>query len=153
MNRSLTILAGVPQSGKSTYARNLKLSMAGTIICPDDIRLALHGQPYVQEAEPFVWGMAEVMARALLKSGHNIIIDATNTTPKRRKQWVSLAEEFNLLPACVVVDTAISTCFARARELGEPGERLVPVIERMAQQFITPTTEEGMQVARVSGDE
>jgi len=82
----LIMTVGLPQSGKSTWAR----SQIFPIVCPDSIRLGLHGHQFVSQAEPFVWAIAKVMVRSLFLSGHGtVILDATNVTKKRRDDWVS----------------------------------------------------------------
>ena len=82
----LWMTVGLPRSGKSTWA----ISQTFPIVNPDSIRLALHGQPFIGSAEPFVWAIAKCMVNALFIAGHrNVILDATNTTRQRRDQWKS----------------------------------------------------------------
>ena len=82
----LWMTVGLPRSGKSTWA----VSQTFPIVNPDSIRLALHGQPFIGSAEPFVWAIAKCMVEALFIAGHrNVILDATNTTRQRRDQWKS----------------------------------------------------------------
>lgn len=77
---------GLPRSGKTTWAK----SQAYPIVNPDSIRLALHGQRFVAVAEPYVWAIAKTMVRALFLAGHkHVLLDATNTTRKRRDEWLS----------------------------------------------------------------
>lgn len=79
-------MVGLPRSGKSTWAKE-----AGhPTVCLDSIRLALHGQAYIQSAEPFVRAIARVMVESLFLSGHKtVILDATNVTRKIRSEWKS----------------------------------------------------------------
>lgn len=124
--RILIGMMGLPRSGKTTWAR----SQAYPIVCPDAIRLALHGQRYVEQAEPFVWATAKVMARALFLAGHRVVIlDATNATRKRRDEWRS--REWGTF--WKVIGTGKDECLARAGAEGD--EEIVPVIERMAGQW------------------
>ncbi len=125
MNR-LIVMVGLPRSGKSTAARE----MGHPIVCPDAIRLALHGQRFEPLAEPFVWAIAGTMVRALFLAGHTqVILDATNTTAKRRQAWH--APEWDVVYAVVL--TSAEECIRRAREAGD--EEIVPVIERMAAEY------------------
>lgn len=124
--KSLVCTVGLPRSGKTTWAR----SQPFPIVCPDAIRLALHGKRFIDLAEPFVWATAKVMVRALFGAGHDVVIlDATNTTRKRRDEWRS--DEWGLY--FKDVPTGAITCTARA--LAEKDEEILPVIERMAGQF------------------
>ena len=145
----LAILAGLPKSGKSTYAKILK-EQGWVVVNPDTIRLALHGQQFVASAEPFVWATAELMARSLLMSEYKVLIDATNTTKKRRAQWLKLSQEFGLRLDAYVMDTSAEECHERNNWLHEHGSSAVPpaVIDRMAAQW-EPVEEEGIRVVMV----
>ncbi len=123
----MVICVGLPRSGKSSWARGLGCP----IVNPDSIRLALHGQPFAAEAEPFVWAIAEVMAKALFTAGnHTVVIDATNTTEKRRQVWEAIAQKCDASVSYRLFDTPPEECKRRARETGQ-GD-LLPVIDRMA---------------------
>lgn len=120
----LILAAGLPRSGKTTWAR----AQAFPIVNPDSIRLALHGQRFVALAEPFVWATAKVMVRALFLAGHEtVILDATNTTEKRRAEWNSPEWQTELH----VVDTPADECIRRATAEGDL--EIIPIIKRMAE--------------------
>src|SRR4051812_30122694 len=104
---TLLVTVGLPRSGKTTWAQ----STGHPIVCPDAIRLALHGQRFVPEAEPYVWAIAQTMVMALFLAGHKtVILDATNTTKERRKMWVSR----NWMTKFRVFDTDENECIRRA---------------------------------------
>lgn len=118
--RILIATVGLPRSGKSTWAK----SQAYPMVNPDSIRLALHGQRYALEAEPFVWAIAKVMVRSLFLAGHRVVIlDATNTTRKRRDEWRS--QEWGTFFKVIPTDKA--ECLSRG------DAEINPVIERMAE--------------------
>ncbi len=82
----LILTVGLPYSGKTRWARLQGLP----IVCPDSIRVAMHGQRFASAAEPFVWVFAKMMVRALFLAGHDrVIVDACNNTVKRRHEWKS----------------------------------------------------------------
>lgn len=125
-DKQLTLMVGLPRSGKSTYARK----MGCPIVNPDSIRLALHGQRFASEAEPMVWAMAKYMVKALFLAGHrSVVVDATNTTKKRRDAWLSDGWTIRMIH----IDTPKATCIERA--VAENDTDIVPVIERMADEF------------------
>jgi predicted kinase len=135
----LGIMCGMPLSGKSSYGKILQ-SQGWVRVSLDDIRLALHGQNYKAEAEPLVWESAELMVRALLKSGHKVIVDTTNRTRERRKRWIRVAKEFELTLEIFHVDTDFETCKERNKAL----KRLAPnVLKQIYKEFQKPTSEEG----------
>jgi predicted kinase len=131
--RILLLTVGLPRSGKSTWAQ----SQAWPVVCPDAVRLALHGQAFYAPAEPLVWAHARLMVRSLFLAGHRtVIVDATSVTRKRRQEWASPGE---WLVATKEFPAGKEECLARAR-----GERddLVPVIERMAAAYEAPGPDE-----------
>lgn len=127
--KKLIACVGLPRSGKTSWARE----QGHPIVNPDAIRLSLTAQPFYPEAEPFVWAIAKCMVRSLFEAGHEtVILDATNTTEKRRFEWVTneWRTEWH------VVDTTKSLCLERA--IGARREDLVPIIERMAENWDYP---------------
>jgi predicted kinase len=129
--KTLLLICGLPRSGKSTYARNTGYP----IVSPDAIRLAIHGQSFISQAEYLVWPLAKLMAKALFKAGHDVVIlDACNITEKRRAEWLSDEWECNYW----IIDSSKEECIKRAIEDGKP--ELVPVIERMAENAEWPGT-------------
>lgn len=121
---------GLPNSGKSTWAKQFSDDHGIPIVNPDSVRLALHGQRFQPEAERFVWATAHVMVKSLFLAGHRVVIvDATNTTRKRRDEWKSDKWDtfFHLFPATK------SACIHRARL--EDDHDIIPVIDRMAEQW------------------
>jgi predicted kinase len=128
----LILMAGLPRAGKTTVAQ----SMDAPIVSPDAIRLALHGKRFLPEAEPMVWTMAKYMAKALFLAGYNrVVIDATNTTEKRRQEWIDAFERFPVRVSIelILVPTPRQICVDRAMAC-DRGD-LVPIIDRMAKQW------------------
>jgi predicted kinase len=129
----LIMLVGLPRSGKTTLAKK-----AGhPIVNPDAIRLALHGQAYVQSAEGIVWAIAHLMVESLFKAGHpTVILDACNNSRKRRDEWKSKTYSRSFW----IVPTPADVCRCRA----EPNENLLKeVIDRMESQHEPVDPEEG----------
>lgn len=134
---TLILMCGLPYSGKSTKARQ----MGYPIVCPDAIRLALHGERFLYQAEPMVWLMAKYMVRSLFLAGHRIVtLDATNITVARRKEWAGEADQVRVF----YVGTPEALCIHRAKDAGD--EEIIPVIQRMAGDIEPPTLETGEQL-------
>ena len=118
--KRLIVTVGLPRAGKSTWAR----TSGYPIVNPDSIRLALHGQAYLAEAEPMVWVIAQYMVEALFIAGHEtVVVDATNLTKKRRTMWAKYNPEFKIF------DTPRETCIRRAAN--DNRSDLIPVIKKM----------------------
>lgn len=128
----LVMTVGLPRSGKSTWCKNM-IEYGAVIVNPDSIRLAIHGQPFIQEAEPTVWATAKYMVKSLFIAGHNIVIlDATSINDKSRNEWKSYDWE----TVYKVFHTSKETCLQRAIDNGQ--EYLLPVIERMSKNISYP---------------
>jgi predicted kinase len=126
--KTLLLTVGLPRSGKSSWAR---YQNNHPIVNPDAIRLAVHGQAFVPDAEPIVWAIAKYMVRALFLAGHNtVILDAANNTRKRREDWKSSS----WLRKYKVFYTNKEECIRRAMSPSNNRPDLVPIIERMADQ-------------------
>lgn len=133
MSKVLIVCCGLPQSGKSTWAKK----QGCPIVNPDSVRLGLHGKPFIGLAEPFVWAIAKVMVRALFLAGHDtVIVDATNTTRKRRDDWKSQdwKRQFQMFGGPKIKDL----CLERAKGTCLDEEHLTGLsaaIERMAEHW------------------
>jgi len=124
--KTLHVMVGLPRSGKTTKA----IAMGLPIVNPDSVRLALHGERFLSDAEPMVWTISKYMVKALFIAGHNdIILDATNTTKKRRDEWISSKWETEFIH----IDTPESVCLDRAKYEGD--FEIIPIIKKMAAQF------------------
>lgn len=126
IEKVLILLVGLPRSGKSTWAINSGFP----IINRDAIRLALHGKPYIQEAEGIITPIEELMVKSLFLAGHDtVIVDATHTTEKRRHRWKY--GNWNIYIKKFPV--TLGVCIERAKDSNR--EDLIPVIERMSEQI------------------
>ena len=93
MKNTMTIICGIPRSGKSTWMKKNKVKEV--VISPDDIRRELFGHQFHALANQFVFGVAEGMATLLLKQGVDVIIDATSITYAVRAKWYRVAKACN----------------------------------------------------------
>jgi predicted kinase len=123
--KTLILTIGLPRSGKSTWA----IDTGFPIVNRDSIRLALHGQAYIQEAEDMVTAIEMYMVKSLFLAGHNtIIIDATHLKREYRVKWEN--EDWEVKHQ--YFDTSKVVCIQRAKN--DNKEYLVPIIERMAEE-------------------
>lgn len=123
--KRLILTTGLPRSGKSTWAQK----QGYPIVNPDSIRLALHGERFIEEAEPMIWLIAKYMVKALFFAGHDtVILDATNITFERRKFWVNV--QWNVFYKHF--DASKEICIERA--IKDNREDLIPIIKKMAEE-------------------
>ena len=126
MKNVLVMTVGLPRSGKSTWAHE-QATQGTPVVNPDSIRMSLHGKEYREDANPVVWAIARVMVESLFLSGHTrVILDATNTVKKYRRQW----KDSRWIREYRIFDTPKEECIRRAKVGGR--NYLCPVIGRMA---------------------
>lgn len=141
MSGTLTVLVGLPGSGKTTLARKLVAEDKDhkTIrINRDDLRkmaFDAYVLPMPKDMEPLITLLEEVPVKALLRRGMRVVIDAVNIHDYTRDLWRKRAEEVGAEFEVIFLDVDAETCIARDEQrFIEDGVRRVgrEVIERMA---------------------
>lgn len=129
MDKPLLICTvGLPRSGKTTWASQITQTHGWAVVSPDAVRLAIHGQAYIQEAEPFVWATVETMVRALFLAGAEVLVlDACNVTRKSRARWKSERWATGFMEFF----TPLEVCQERAYQTNPA---LLKVIDKMARE-------------------
>jgi predicted kinase len=134
MVKTVVLMMGLPRSGKSTKAAQLRKEKGWPIVNRDSIRLAMHGQRYVSEAEPMVKAMAIIMVRALFNAGHDVIVvDETSIKLETRKFWGSGNSDSEWEVKVLHIATSAEVCLERADLTND--ERIKNVIIRMNEDF------------------
>ena len=135
--KNLIMMAGLPRSGKSTFRKSLVTQFGYPVVCPDEIRLLLHNTSFDADRESEVWKIVRVMVQELFNTGSStVILDATNTTIKRRDEWKSDQWSRRIY----YMDTPKNICIDRAKD--SQTEYLIPVIERMSSSLEVPNKTE-----------
>ena len=140
----LTFCIGLPRAGKTTYCQNwvkypeisaqirrlYDNGLPATVIdstepfvqrprvwvCGDHFRLAVCGQVYQSLSESYVFATMDAAVRALLDTGHDVIVDETGTTEATIKRYLRL--DIDASP--VWFDTTLETCLQRAKDTNRP---------------------------------
>ncbi len=125
--KTLIMLVGIPRSGKTTLRNQLVTQFKYPVVCPDTIRLSLHGQVFDGTREKEVWTIARVMVECLFEDGQStVILDATNITESDRNKWKS--DKYKRV--FYHINTPKEVCISRI-EVGK-NDYLRDVIERMS---------------------
>lgn len=137
---NLIVLCGLQCSGKSTKAKQLEKMFNATILSSDKIREL---NPNINNDSVFKILYSEM--NDLLKSGVDVIIYATNTTIKARKQiFVNL--KVSCHKVCYIMNTPYETCLNRLAERNQtdyPFKIEEDVIKKYYYSFEIPFYEEG----------
>jgi predicted kinase len=140
---TITVLRGLPGSGKTTWAREYARAHRGEvgIVCRDTIReyvlgLTMQAGDSVLDrcGEDLVTALCRALAAVLLESGRDVIVDATNLSPVHVDVWRALASGYGAAVEILDMDVPVEECTRRDAARAAAGGRSVgaDVIRRMA---------------------
>lgn len=152
------LMCGLPSSGKSYWARECVKENNGIIVNRDSLREMFHGvYKYDRELEPMIKDIVfDILFKAMSACSFNsevadrkidcVIIDETNLTIKKRKEWIEGIRRFkaNTKIICLYCTENEKNLEYRMREpKGQSSEVWEGVITSMKKSFESPTKEEG----------
>lgn len=129
-------LVGLPASGKSTFASQ---HPECTVVSSDGIRKEWYGDEAKQGDARKVFKEVRRRVDKAVAEGHDVIIDATNISPRDRHETLKAFPEHENI--AIYFNVPKETCIRRnsARERKVP----IEVIVRMALRLTPPTLDEG----------
>lgn len=130
------MLCGLPASGKSTYCEQYKHNKDWVVLSSDEIRIEF-GDVNDQSKNEEVFKILHQRVKDNLKTGKNVIYDATNLNRKRRIHFLqNELRGISCEKICVLFATPYEMCCARnfARDRQVPVEALI----RMYKNFEVP---------------
>lgn len=139
---SLTLLIGIPGSGKSRWIKQNAGNM--TVICPDLIRQELHGtMAFNPKNESKVWAITYERLVAGLNAGNDVVLDATNVKSQDRQRTLKWVDKMARMPyttkaVVFAVEPSVSKSRIKQDISANVNRSHVPdkVIDRMYADFI-----------------
>ncbi len=138
---------GISGAGKSEYLKQFKDSEDTVIVCPDNIREELTGDISDQTQNAKVWYLAKQRTIDNLKSGKNVILDATNVDSKQRRSFIQGLPTTDLKAKLFPVDPKeAKRRIKKALERGED-RSAVPdaIVDKQYQKFLSQCTPEKLK--------
>jgi len=144
--KHIILTIGLPQSSKSTWARDTRLP----IVNRDSIRKAIGGTIRYFEEEEKVSEIERVMVLSLLYSGADkVIIDATNLKYKYRLPWIELAEKEDIDIYYMLFPIDLELSIQRAEKNFPQDTDFPAIIHNMYQNFYE--SGDGLKVEKLLG--
>ena len=140
----LIVMVGLPGSGKSTKAEELKEKYGFKVFSSDKIRGELYGDENCQVNHGRVFGTLYGRMNRALQNGENCILDATNANRKDRKGAFRQVQDVgNYDVVAYVVTTNVEECIKR--DSGRDRTVGPDVVKRYADKFTMPSSDEGFK--------
>lgn len=135
---TLYMMVGIPGSGKSTFAKNLK----GKYISRDEIRFKMINNKddyFSKEGEVFQKFIYEIQDTVI--ANKDVIVDATHLNKNSRRKILSKVCPKKVI--AIVMDTPLDVCLQRNAQ--RSGRAFVPedVIRNMHENMTIPEYDEG----------
>lgn len=146
----LIVLCGIQGAGKTTKAQQLAEEYQAEIVSSDLVRLRIaedfhiEGNLYSAIRNEAIFKDVYANINRFLKSGKNVIFDATNTTLKARYQ-IFLNVKTPCVKVCYIMNTPYAVCKERLKDRNIDPQLSVTeeAVERYWKTFEIPFYEEG----------
>lgn len=138
---TLFMMIGISGSGKSTYAQKVADEYVAKIVSSDAIRKEIFGDENVQDHNDIIFQTYNSDIATCLRSGYDVIADATNLTYKSRKATFNAIKDIDCRVVALIQCTPLKDCL----DMNSERERTVPnnVIIKQIKCFQIPFFEEG----------
>ena len=144
--KTITVLKGLPASGKSTWAKSQLDEHPGLFkrVNKDDLRAMLDNSKWSKDNEKFVVMVRDAIIRLALQEGYHVILDDTNLHNKHQLKMEEIAIDYNAQVSVKFFDATVQECIERdLKRSASVGER---VIKKMYRQFLESKAPAGTQI-------
>lgn len=124
----MTIMRGLPGSGKTTRAQKIMKDTGNTFrVNRDSIREMLHFNSWTPKNEKLTIEAEKLVAAAILKSDYNLIVDDTNLTVGHVDMWKAIAKDYGARVEIIdmMKEVPVSMCIARDAQRERPIGRAI----------------------------
>ena len=130
-SKQVIIMVGYPGSGKSSIAKK---------ICENEQFVLVQGDIHKTSAKMIK------AALPMVQLGKSIVFDATNSSAKKRSEYLEFAKKHNMSAVCIHVSTSLELSYKRNKE--RDPENQVPKIAYSVytKHFVNPSVEEGFEL-------
>jgi predicted kinase len=128
MNNTLTIMVGLPRSGKSTWIENNKGK--AIVVSHDWIRENILGTHYSSASNAIIWSLSDAALRIILSQDKDVILDGLNNNAFVRKFYVDIAKKYGAKIKFVCLSTPLAICLFRNEKAETnklPKEKLIAI--------------------------
>lgn len=154
----LTMLIGIPASGKSTVAKRLS-GEGHVVLSSDEVRAEIFGgegfpkdEKERERLQSAVYGEIRKRAKEYLVGGRSVVIDATNLNRKKRIKLLSFFEQIPCYKKAMLFVISPEVC-SRRNSLRPKGKRVPEEdMQRLLRGFEVPVMGEGWDEIVLSVD-
>lgn len=139
--KNLTVMVGLPGSGKTTWAYQNRVKGDAICFSSDDYREKLTGDPSNQEKNDLVFRTIYKQMETAMQQGINIVFDATNLTAKSRRKVLELSVKYEYEAEACIMCTPLEEC--EKRNARRPRQVPREIIRAKAMGFQPPHFCEG----------
>jgi bifunctional polynucleotide phosphatase/kinase len=127
-------MMGYPGSGKSTIAKH---------ICENEKYVYIEGDAYKTSAKMIKASLGHIIQKK------SIVFDATNSSSKKRKEYIDLAKKYNYQVLCIHVTTPLEVAYKRNKQREE--DKQVPKIAYSVytKHYEEPNANEGFVLIKI----
>jgi len=132
---TVTILRGLPASGKTTFALDLVETQGYKRVNRDELRAMIDNGHYSPENELLIKAARNVIVRINLESGNDVVVDDTNLYFDTVKDIYDIAISLGADVRVVDIDTPLEECIRRDAMREKPvGEEAIRMLKECAER-------------------